>query len=331
MLSGVHPISLRSRCTLPSRARLVGVSITLAILPMATCCKPIVGLPATPPPPTAATKTATDVWPAWAPSGDWIVFHRRFPTTYGPPGIYKLSLTTGGPQLVCAGSYIGPTAPRISPDEKTLVAEWAGQIVLIDIATGAVRQPMYTDNFASMPDWSPDGRRIVYARLQRRYNEPPDSAGTHILDLTTARDAYTGTEGLQPRWSPDGIRISQTVGLAPAFLICFNTSAGTLDTVFIAPDQLDNPQWTRPFPDNRMSIALTAHSGRNRQSFLADPESHASRILQPTMNLYDAVSPDGRSLIFLRAQHDSTAVLFFRRLDDPFGTSIRQLTHYEQQ
>lgn len=45
---------------------------------------------------------------------------------------------------------------------------------------------------------------------------------------------------------------------------------------------------------------------------------------------YDAVSPDGRMLVLVRAQSsDSVGVLFTRSVDDVSGITRRQLTKWE--
>ena len=46
-------------------------------------------------PPPVYGHGMVDDSPAWAPDGASIAFHRAFPSTYGPPGVYVLSMRSG--------------------------------------------------------------------------------------------------------------------------------------------------------------------------------------------------------------------------------------------
>src|SRR6266496_4151771 len=70
----------------------------------------------------------------------------------------------GHARFVTGGSFLWPASLRFSPDNRTLVGISDFQLIIIDVATGATNIPMYTNNHAQYPDWSPDGRQIVYNR-----------------------------------------------------------------------------------------------------------------------------------------------------------------------
>ncbi len=155
--------------------------------------------------------------PSWSRNDESIVFHRRFASTLGPAGIYMMDRDGRAVRLICPGSFAGPTRPRLSPDGSTIISEFGSLLVLVDVKTGARTQPIYTDNGANFGDWSPDGKRIVYARAGRDYLEPPDSAGLHILNLETGDDSgILGVSGVlggdEPVWSPDGTWIAWLSG-----------------------------------------------------------------------------------------------------------------------
>ena len=59
--------------------------------------------------------------------------------------------------------------------------------------------------YAHQPDWSPDGRRVVYASYRG------DAMELRLLDLQSGEDrplVSNGHVNLDPRWSPDGTRIA---------------------------------------------------------------------------------------------------------------------------
>ena len=55
------------------------------------------------------------------------------------------------------------------------------------------------------PDWSPDGRHVVYASYDR------DAIELRLLDLSTGETrplVADGSVNVEPRWSPDGRRLA---------------------------------------------------------------------------------------------------------------------------
>ena len=55
-----------------------------------------------------------------------------------------------------------PWAPAWSPDGSSLAVAMSGSIWTIEPASGSARELTYNRKYHSMPDWSPDGRWIVY-------------------------------------------------------------------------------------------------------------------------------------------------------------------------
>jgi Tol biopolymer transport system component len=59
--------------------------------------------------------------------------------------------------------------PAISPDERSVLLERAdpntavGDVVRIDLATGAIASVVRNPGFENVPIWSPDGRRVIYS------------------------------------------------------------------------------------------------------------------------------------------------------------------------
>jgi len=79
----------------------------------------------------------------------------------------------------------GVTAFHLSRDGRTVLAEAAGQVVLVDRASGAARRIPVADG-AATPRLSPDGRKLAFARAGEIY----------VLDLASgrARQVTSGAE-----------------------------------------------------------------------------------------------------------------------------------------
>lgn len=108
---------------------------------------------------------------SWSPDGRWIAFAGQRDSTFG--GIFVLDVRTLRFRLI-AEDYQGLSNPRFSPDGRSIVATrlgftWtrpryhggnAAQIVVIDIATGAVRRIVDNERQNLWPQFSHDGRSI---------------------------------------------------------------------------------------------------------------------------------------------------------------------------
>jgi TolB protein len=99
----------------------------------------------------------------------------------------------------------GPSAAAWSPDGTELV--YAMQGALWRQKVGAREATQLTDGpgYDSEPDWSPDGKRILYTSYRG------DALELRVLDLQTEASAAlvsNGAVNLDARWSPDGSRIA---------------------------------------------------------------------------------------------------------------------------
>jgi len=98
----------------------------------------------------------------------------------------------------------GPSAAAWSPDSKTLVYSMAGALWRQELGSAKAGQLTAGPGYDYQPDWSPDGRWIVFSRYDH------DAVELWALDL---RDGSThaltsaGAVNLEPRFSPDGTRV----------------------------------------------------------------------------------------------------------------------------
>ena len=123
---------------------------------------------------------------------------------------------TGSPALVAAAGGLtierivaidSPREIRLHPRDRVavLTAEAGGarQLFTVSLRTGARSQVTASEKDVSDPQWSPDGRRLAYARGEE----------IRIVDVDGSRDVLVANHPAgvsSPRWSPDGQRIAFT-------------------------------------------------------------------------------------------------------------------------
>ena len=99
----------------------------------------------------------------------------------------------------------GPGSVAWSPDSKAVVYSMAGSLWQQNVQSDSAIQLTVGPGYDYQPDWSHDGRWIVYARYDR------DMVALWALDTVTmqGKRLTTGhTVNVEPRLSPDGTRIA---------------------------------------------------------------------------------------------------------------------------
>ncbi len=98
----------------------------------------------------------------------------------------------------------GPSNLAWSPDSKELIYSMAGSLWRQQLDSTEASQLTDGDGYDYQPDWSPDGKSVVFVSYQK------DALELWLLDVVTRKVTpltHDGSVNLEPRWSPDGKRI----------------------------------------------------------------------------------------------------------------------------
>jgi TolB protein len=191
----------------------------------------------------------------------------------------------------------GPSAVTWSPDGQELIYAMQGSLWRQRLGTTEAQELTSGPSYDYQPDWSPDGRLVVYSSYDGEAIE------LRVLDLETGESRAllsNGAVNVEPRWSPDGTRL--------AFVSTVHEGRWHVFTARAAGQGLDS--LTRITEDH--------HSGLPRYYY-----SVYDHYLSPTW------SPDGRELIFVSNRGRVYGTGGIWRRDVQTGAAAREL-HYEE-
>lgn len=202
--------------------------------------------------------------PAWSPHGDSIVF-----TLNGQ--IAVSSASSPSPVLITSGgrNYFprwSPTSGTIAFDSDFQSPTGANAIWLVQTDGSNLRKVADStggaDGELRMPDWSPDGKRLLHIRYPGQTNGTSEiyvmnADGTNAVRLTSnMSDDYT------PRFSPDGTRVAfsrlGTRGVPQIWVMRADGSGATQLTT-------DGGSWPTWSPDGNQ-IAYVQEDWSNKQA-----------------------------------------------------------------
>lgn len=96
------------------------------------------------------------------------------------------------------GRYLAFSRARCAPYE-CIEVDNPTEIFVLDLRTKKLRRLTQNMNYDGEPEWSPDGRLLLFVRETGLFTMSPD--GSHVNPLI-------GGAWSSPRWSPDGSRIA---------------------------------------------------------------------------------------------------------------------------
>jgi len=209
----------------------------------------------------------------------------------------------------------GPSSLSWSPDSSELVYSMAGSLWRQKLDSTVAQQLTDGPGYDYQPDWSPDGKSVVYASYQK------DAMELWLLEVETANSKQLTTGGavnVEPRWSPDGKRIAwvstQYDGRFHVFVA--DVSSGALQNVtrltgetksslpryyYSAYDMEINPVWTRDgkeilFVSNRGHIHGTGGFWRMKAELGA--EAREIHYEETSWKARPDFSPDGSRMVY---------------------------------
>jgi TolB protein len=209
----------------------------------------------------------------------------------------------------------GPSSVAFSPDGKSAVYSMGGSLWMQEIGSDTANELTYGPGYDYQPDWSPDGRFIVFARHQA---DAIELWRLELADRKTQQLTRTRAVQVQPRYSPDGSRIAfvSTAGSGHFNLFVAELTQSGLGTprAVIAPressipryyysthDHTINPSWT---PDGKSLVFVSNHEvayGTGRICTVALEASAAPSCFideETSWRANPELAPDGRRVLY---------------------------------
>jgi len=209
----------------------------------------------------------------------------------------------------------GPSSVTWSPDSSEVIYSMAGSLWRQRIDSTRAQQLTEGAGYDYQPDWSPDGRFVVYTSSAGEVME------LWLLDLSSGQTrqlTHDHSVAVEPRWSPDGGRIVYVStsfnrhfhvfiaqvrdgALTNAVRLTGENKSPLPRYYYSAYDHEINPTWTRDgravvFVSNRGRIHGTG--GIWRMPAIPGAEATELRYEETNWQARPDFSPDGRRIVY---------------------------------
>lgn len=244
----------------------------------------------------------------------------------------------GATRLMLAGDFNWPTEIRFSPDGSKIAAIANFGLVIIDVITGHSSSPRYLSNGAIHPCWGPDSRKLAYERRIVGAFTPPESTGFRIIDTATGEESQllengNPVFGSEAIWPPSGGALLLLTSKASPFgaeIDAFDlaTSLRTIVADGGPGSVLQSLRWYSSGATGLFGLVFTNASEPGAGTYIVRPDGGTPTLFPYASRWVDAFSPDGSEIVTEGVSlEDGSVVLFLRSIDDPGGSTMRQLTH----
>ncbi|HVN56356.1 MAG TPA: protein kinase [Anaerolineaceae bacterium] len=258
----------------------------------------------------------------------------RTPAATVPAVLHLPSPTSPGSAVpaTLTPSPIPTTEPAATPTQEiipTPIGGGSGQIVFSSNRTGTyqlfimdqdgkiLRQVTNLPDGACQPDWSPDGKRLVFVSPCRKDQDQYKGSALFLINLDgTGVVPLRTTPGgdFEPAWSPDSQVIAFTsIREGRPHIFLYHLADQSVVNLS-RPSSLDRQAaWS---PDGK-TIAFTTLRSDHYQVFLMDSNGQNARpfsSFKAGPSQFPTWSPDGQVIVF--SHSESVPWLVARRLDD---------------
>jgi TolB protein len=191
----------------------------------------------------------------------------------------------------------GPSAEAWSPDSKSLVYSMVGTLWLQKLGAPTAEQLTDGPGYDYQPDWSSDGRWIVYDKY---WQDAVELWAVNVQSGQSQQLTKTGAVNVEPRFSPDGRRIAF---VSTSFNGRFHIFTGSFEN-----GSLQNVQ--RLIGENRSPLPRYYYSPFD-------------------MEISPVWSPDGQEILFISNRGHIYGTGGFWRMKPEPGAEAREI-HYEE-